>query len=155
MRFFDFDKHWTRFYAQWKTDEVQEVVRDLLYVHGFLKVGEPWEKGTPLASLTGASFSHDSVESIVLPHGCHVYAPALFLIAVQLYPKYVWTLVDGDIHSTVVSEEMRVVFDLLCWYYDRLPGRNLSAIDVYEMCIGRKRGILTNASIQRRHSAPT
>jgi len=94
----------------------------------------------------------DSIQSTILPHGCHVYAPALFLIAALLYPKYSWTLVDGDVHSTVVSEEMSMVFDLLCWYYDSLPGRNLSASDVYQMCLGVKRGVLRNNDFSRTSS---
>lgn len=194
MQYFDFAQNWTLFYRYWIREDVQAIVKDLLYVHGFLQPDQDWIPGTPLAALnrhrgsrehtrsftdrndlhchtsieessqhrtllTRRAVPHDrdapatsttgTVESTILPHGCHVYAPALFLIAALLFPKYSWTLVDGDVHSTVVSEEYSIVFDLLCWYYDSLPGKTLDATDVYQMCLGLKKGVLRNNEFTR------
>ena len=155
MQYFDFHKNWVSFLKEWRSDVVQDIVEDLLHVHGFIPPDSSWNKNTPLASLSGKEYAPDSIASHILPHGCHVYAPAFFLIAVQLYPKHKWMLIDGDRHSTVVSSTCKVVFDLLCWYYCQTRVKtSLAAQDVYDMSMGLKAGVLHNNKIKITYFSP-
>lgn len=149
MEYFDFQTHWCRFLGVWNSDLIQAMLEELLRTHGFIKHGQPWTRGTPLASLTDATYEEGSVESMILPHGCHVYAPASLIAASEMYPNNTWVLVDGNAHSTVVSIELHLVFDLLCWYYYHKQRKTaFKAVQVFEMCVGRTKGLLYNSNVR-------
>ena len=144
MRYFDFRQHWNQFLEMWYSINIQSQLEGLLRLHGFLH-DDKWRPFLPLSKLTGRDEVDGSVASIILPHGCHVYAPCLFQIAIDLCPKSLWTLVEGDRHSTVVCIPENIMFDLLCWhYYQSSPRKALTAIEVYEMSLGVRKGPLCN-----------
>ena len=144
MRFFDFSQHWHEFFKMWYSVNVQSQLESLLRTHGFLR-NIDWRPFVPLCRIAGRDEPEGSVASVILPHGCHVYAPCLFRIAIEMCPTSLWTLVEGDMHSTVVCVPEQVMFDLLGWYYACItPQKALTAIEVYEMSLGVRKGPLCN-----------
>ena len=49
--------------------------------------------------------------------GCHWYNTSFGIeLARMVMPNITWKLIEGDIHTTVVSDDEKLVFDIL--YYD-------------------------------------
>lgn len=143
MRYFDFSRHWGSFSRHWYSDACQTLLGTLLEKHGFLK-DKVWRPHMPLSILADETAQAVGLESLILPHGCHVYAPVLHRIAKLMYPLQTWIVIDGDRHSTVVSDMPATVFDLLCFHYHNNSNEGYDALAVYEMCVGTRRGPLRN-----------
>ncbi len=144
MRYFDFTRHWAAFSKHWYSDACQNLLASLLEEHGFLN-DKMWRPHMPLSVLNDDAPSRTlDLESLVLPHGCHVYAPVLHRIAKLMYPMQTWIVIDGNNHSTVVSDMPATIFDLLCYYYHIYTDKGYDARAVYEMCVGARKGPLHN-----------
>jgi hypothetical protein len=58
-------------------------------------------------------------------HHCHQFAPALYRVAQLMFPTRNWTLLKGDVHSTVYCAEDLddvIVFDLLMYFLHHMLG---------------------------------
>ena len=65
-------------------------------------------------------------------HSCHDMAPFNLALACSAYPDGEWTIVYGELHSTVVDTRYKRVFDLLLWNYLEFDGEHPFAFALQE-----------------------
>ena len=137
MRYFDFAAEWPAFCEAWNREYTRTLFVRTTKMHG-LQFDLDLDPTTP--SFAG------------FEHGCHALAPVIFHVAFQLRPDIQWVLVHGDRHSTVLSEELGVVFDPLFWWYSHLNDGAIDATSLTKMVLGVRRGPVTNTYIIVTHA---
>jgi hypothetical protein len=137
MRYFDFAAEWSAFCEAWNREYTKALFARTSQMHG-LKL--PVELNPTAPSFEG------------FEHGCHALAPVIFHVAFQLHPEIQWVLVHGDRHSTVLSEELGVVFDPLFWWFSQLNNNFVDATSLTRMVLGIRRGPVANTYIIVTHA---